>query len=133
MQIQSVSNLSTQALLPVVSDSARQSSAGVLADSAGLAATIASDQQQAKPATTLEKSTAPTQDDLDQALQKINDTLDVFTNKLEFSIDKDTDIFVVKVVDRETKEVIRQLPSEEMLNIAKALDKLQGLLISDQA
>ncbi|MFD2272939.1 flagellar protein FlaG [Undibacterium arcticum] len=36
---------------------------------------------------------------------------------------------MVKVVDQRTQEVIRQMPSPEALEIAKALDKMQGLLI----
>lgn len=72
-------------------------------------------------------------EDVDQAVEKINTAVQAVSQKLEFSIDKDTDSFIVKVVDKETKEVIRQIPSEELLNIAKALDKLQGLLIKDKA
>jgi flagellar protein FlaG len=52
---------------------------------------------------------------------------------IQFSIDEDTDTTVVKIVDRNTQEVIRQIPSEEMLEIAKALDRLQGLLIRQKA
>jgi flagellar protein FlaG len=40
---------------------------------------------------------------------------------------------VVKVIDRETQDVIRQIPSQEMLDLAQALDKLQGLLIKQKA
>ena len=76
---------------------------------------------------------AASQEDVDQAAQKINDALRMVSQKLEFSVDKDTEVVVVKVVDKETKEVIRQIPSEELLRIAKALDKLQGLLVKDQA
>lgn len=82
---------------------------------------------------TLEKQTATLQENVDQAVQQVNDMLQAFSQKLEFSVDKETDAFVVKVVDKETKEVIRQIPSEEMLSLAKALDKLQGLLIKDKA
>ena len=40
---------------------------------------------------------------------------------------------MVKVIDRSTKEVIRQIPSKEMLELAQALERLQGLLIRQQA
>lgn len=76
---------------------------------------------------------AATKDDVDRAAQQINEALQMVSQKLEFSVDKDTDEFVVKVMDKETGEVIRQIPSEELLKIAKALDKLQGLLVKDQA
>jgi flagellar protein FlaG len=37
------------------------------------------------------------------------------------------------VVDKDTNEVIRQMPSREALEIAKALDKLQSLLARQTA
>ena len=55
-----------------------------------------------------------------------------FDRNLQFTVDEDTGIDVVKVIDTETEEVIRQFPSEEVLAIARALDKLQGLLIRDK-
>lgn len=70
---------------------------------------------------------------LRQATEKINTTLQMMGNNLQFSVDEDTGIDVVKVVDNDTKEVIRQIPSPEVLSIAKALDKLQGLLVKDKA
>jgi len=40
---------------------------------------------------------------------------------------------VVKIVDAQTQEVIRQMPSEEAIKIASALGKIQGLLFNGQA
>ncbi len=40
---------------------------------------------------------------------------------------------VVQVVDARTQTVIRQMPSEELLAIAKALDRVQGLLVHQEA
>lgn len=70
---------------------------------------------------------------VNEAVQKINDMIKVADRDLEFSVDKDTDMNVVKVIDSQSKEVIRQIPSEEVIQIAKALDKLQGLLVRDKA
>lgn len=46
------------------------------------------------------------------------------SNELSFSIDEETNASVVKVIDKETNEVIRQIPSEEMLAISKSIDEL---------
>jgi flagellar protein FlaG len=55
-------------------------------------------------------------------------------SQLLFSIDQTTGSSVVKVMDRATQEVIRQIPSEEMLQIAKGLDRYkEGMLISSKA
>lgn len=71
--------------------------------------------------------------ELQDAVESGNNFLKTVTNAIEFSIDKESGDTVVKVVDTATKEVVRQFPSEEMLAIAKALDKIQGLLIKQQA
>lgn len=54
-------------------------------------------------------------------------------NSLAFSIDDATGKTVVKVSDANTGEIIRQIPSEELLDIARSLDKLQGMLLRDKA
>lgn len=66
---------------------------------------------------------------LKQALNNVNAFVQKISPELTFSLDEGTGIRVVKLVDQSTKEVIRQIPSEEMLSIASGLDKLQGLLI----
>ena len=71
--------------------------------------------------------------ELQQAIDKIQHFTGNVEKNLEISIDKDTDITVVKVIDAQTKEVIRQFPTEEAVSIAKTLDKVQGLLFSDKA
>ncbi|QBE64854.1 flagellar protein FlaG [Pseudoduganella lutea] len=76
------------------------------------------------------KYTGPT-DELKDAVGKLNAS--VHAQNLEFSIDEDSKRTVVKVVDSATKEVVRQMPTEEALEIAKALDKAFGLLISEKA
>ena len=70
---------------------------------------------------------------LKEAVEKVQEYIQPFNSNLEFSINKDTERLVVKVVDQSTKEVIRQIPSEEMLAIAKALDSLKGLLVRQTA
>lgn len=66
------------------------------------------------------------------AAEQINKFLQQFDRNLQFSVDDDTGVNIVRVIDTQSQEVIRQMPTEEMLAIAKALDKLQGLLIKDK-
>jgi len=67
-----------------------------------------------------------------RAAAEINKALKQFDNNIQFSVDENNKTNV-KVVDTQTKEVIRQMPSKEMLAIAQALDKFQGLLIKIKA
>jgi len=57
----------------------------------------------------------------------------MYSSKLEFSVDKETSIEVVKVVDQDTNKVIRQIPSEDAIRIAKAIGDFKGLLLKDKA
>lgn len=70
---------------------------------------------------------------LDHAVERIQTFVAPLSSDLQFLIDNDSGESVVKVIDRATKDVIRQIPSEEALQIARALDRLQGLLVRQQA
>ena len=78
-------------------------------------------------------SAAPKDDEVAHALKSINQVLQDRSQDLEFSVDHDSARAIVKVVDKNTHEVIRQMPTQEALDIAKALDRLQSLLAKQQA
>ena len=79
-------------------------------------------------------ASVPTHEQVQQAAQMITKAIQSFSSNLEFSVD-DAAVgkTVVKVVDKETGEMIRQIPSQDALDIARALDRLRGLLIRQQA
>ncbi len=66
------------------------------------------------------------------ALKEINQTLQMAHIGVQFEFDKEAKIMIAKVVDVETGKVIRQMPSEEMIEVSKVLGKLQGLLVSQK-
>ncbi|MBL8438818.1 MAG: flagellar protein FlaG [Zoogloeaceae bacterium] len=76
---------------------------------------------------------APPMQEIQQAVEDLQKTIQPVAQDLQFSIDKDSGRTVVKIVDTATDKVLRQIPSEEILAIAKALDKLQGLLVKQEA
>ncbi len=79
-----------------------------------------------------ELSPAEQEERVRAAADKINEFIESFTSDLQFTIDKDTEKMVVKVVNRKSGDVIRQIPSETALKIAKALDELKGLIIREK-
>lgn len=81
------------------------------------------------PATT----PAEQQRQLEAAVKAVQEFTQPMAGSLEFSLDDESGKTIVKVVDTSTDEVIRQIPSEEMLEIARALDRLQGLLVRQKA
>lgn len=70
---------------------------------------------------------------IEEAVKSTNDFLKPINNGIQFNLDDDSGKTIVKVIDLETKEVIRQFPSEEMLSIAKAIDTMKGLLVQQKA
>ena len=68
-----------------------------------------------------------------RAMNEVNRMLDPLARGLQFSIDESTGKRIVQLVDNATNEVLRQLPSREMLAIARALDRVQGILFSAKA
>lgn len=68
-----------------------------------------------------------------EAASKANQAISAMKSNLQFMVDDNTGINVVKVVDTETKQTIRQIPSEEMITIAQRLDELKGLLVKNTA
>lgn len=93
--------------------------------------TLAAAKPASETADAANRTTSPT--DIRNAVEKVKEFVSPVASDIQFSIDEDTGTTVVKIIDRTTDEVIRQIPSEEMLDIAKALDRLQGLLIKQKA
>lgn len=52
---------------------------------------------------------------------------------LQFSVDKSSGRTIITVIDRETAEVIRQIPSEEVLNLAAHMRRGGGSLVAVKA
>jgi flagellar protein FlaG len=80
----------------------------------------------------------PTMDQVTQAVQKINAAMAAQAQGIEFSIDPDSHRIVVNIVDQQTNQVIRQIPSKEALAISDSLEQTQGgptqgLLLKQQA
>jgi flagellar protein FlaG len=70
---------------------------------------------------------------IQESVEKINEFISPYVTSLHFSMDKELGKIVVKVMDSETKEVIKQFPSEDILSLARALGKVAGLFIRQEA
>jgi len=70
---------------------------------------------------------------LESAVSKISEFVQNFQRDLTFSVDKDSGRIVIKVIDSKTKDVIRQIPSEVALRLAKNLQSPDSLILREQA
>jgi flagellar protein FlaG len=58
---------------------------------------------------------------LEVAVRQLNDYLQTLRRDLQFSVDEHSGREVVRVIDPASGEVIRQIPAEEVLAVARAL------------
>ncbi len=67
---------------------------------------------------------------LKQSVSQLNDLVQSVQRDLQFSIDEFSGDTVIKVLDTKTEEVIRQIPSEEVLALTENIESLKGVLFS---
>lgn len=89
---------------------------------------------QSLPGQSGQVAAVPERANVEEAVAKVKVQIQAISNNsLDFSIDESSGKTVVRVTDRESGELIRQIPSQEMLDIARSLDRLQGILVKQQA
>lgn len=73
--------------------------------------------------------------DVSHAVRKLNDYVQNMSRELHISVDEESGHTVVRVIDPISKEVIRQIPREEILALARGGldDKDRGRLLRAQA
>ena len=73
------------------------------------------------------------QKELDQALARVREVFQKADSRMEFSVDPDLGRVIVKILDGESGTVIRQIPQQEVLDLAKSLETPTGLLLHHKA
>jgi len=115
MSIESLVNSSTQG----AGQSSLSKGADMVADARkqkeGLASSDGAKQKQIQP---------------EELLQQINALTEDGIYSVRFESDKPSGSMVVKIVDQETDEVIRQIPPEELMNLTKRMNDLRGNLVN---
>jgi flagellar protein FlaG len=120
MDIQSASTLSPVAVAPVV---ARADNRPPPRDTV-----------ESRTALPAKAAARPTSEHVQQAVDHSNTVLQAKAiGDLRFTVDKDTKIAVVKLVDHSSGETIMQIPSEDMIKIAKSIDQFIGALVQKSA
>jgi flagellar protein FlaG len=74
-------------------------------------------------------SDRPNQVQSEELLNEIKSLTDDGQYSVRFEKNDDLDELIVKIVDQETDEVVRQIPPEELINLSKHLRELQGSIV----
>ncbi|MHA3902312.1 flagellar protein FlaG [Castellaniella sp. WN] len=75
----------------------------------------------------------PPKSSLEKALESVNDSLKAWSTGMRFEMDEEAQRLVVSIVDSTTGEVLRTIPSEAVLRVAKMIVQLQGSGVDTQA
>lgn len=75
-------------------------------------------------------SRALSHDELENIVREINQFIQIFNTKIAFEFDKEVEKIILKIIDSQTNEVIRQIPPEELLRVSKRISELLGLIIN---
>lgn len=70
---------------------------------------------------------------LDKALEELNNSMQAWSTGMRFNLDPEAQRVVVSIVDNATGEVLRTVPSDAVIRVAKMIVQLQGKAISTQA
>jgi flagellar protein FlaG len=88
----------------------------------------------APPPPAQQRPAQPQAEQVQKAVQSMKQWIETKApNSLAFSVDDSSGKTIIRITDKETGDTIRQIPSEEMLEIARSLDKFQGMLVQEKA
>jgi Uncharacterized flagellar protein FlaG len=68
-------------------------------------------------------------EELQKLIEEVKRKFDMLSKYLKIDIDQELDIPVVKIMEKDTNKVIRQIPPEYLLELMKRIDQLLGLLM----
>jgi flagellar protein FlaG len=87
--------------------------------------------------TVTSKQTASQQKSKPQVIQSATTDLQrigqIFNKRLQFEVDQNSNQVIVKVIDKETDKVIKEIPPEELQRLSKHIKQAIGLLYDELA
>ena len=68
-------------------------------------------------------------DRIKEAVARLNDYVQQAERKLNFQVDKEAGITVIRVFDKQSDELIRQIPNEDAVSLARKLNQEEPLML----
>lgn len=87
----------------------------------------------AQPSPPAESEDADEKEGLQHVVADLNKLVRDLHRELQFMVDRDSGETVIKVIDSETDEVIRQIPSDEIMQLRRRLEEASGVIFKDSA
>lgn len=80
-----------------------------------------------------EKAKSLSRSELQAAVEEVQARMEQLGTNLQFAMDKVAEDIVVKVTDKKSGDLIRQIPSEDVIKLRKKLEEVSGLLFDKKA
>lgn len=74
-----------------------------------------------------------TRDEIEKALNSFKESVDIFNRRLHFQVHDQTNRIQVQVIDAETKEILKEIPPEKILDLLAAFQQLTGIVLDLKA
>lgn len=74
----------------------------------------------------------PSKNSMDAAMSELNRKLAMQDTRCEYRYDEDTNRVAIKVIDKDTDEVIKEIPPEETLESIKKIWEIAGIIIDEK-
>jgi flagellar protein FlaG len=71
-------------------------------------------------------------EELQRLMEEVKRKFDMLSKYLKIDIDQELEIPVVKIMEKDTNRVIRQIPPDYLLELMKRIDQLLGLLVEKE-
>ena len=97
-------------------------------------AEVVSSKQKAEPVNKLDMPELDLNEQLERMrdiVERLNESLQSLGRSLDFSVDHRLNRYVVTVQDKDSGEVIRVIPGEEMLRMAHRIEDLKGIIFNE--
>ncbi len=82
---------------------------------------------------TVQASSEVTSQDVMDFLDSFQDMSETIQTKLNFSVHEENNEIIIRVIDKESNQLIRQFPSDEMLSLQDKMRDLAGFLFNANA
>lgn len=105
-----------------------QSTASRVVESSPKVSSDYNHQVKAEEVKAAEQQPKPDQQEVEVAVKDLNSALELMNVQRQFSLEKDLNKVVVKLLDSESKDIIRQFPSEEAISLSKNIKEMVGML-----
>ncbi|MCR2044770.1 flagellar protein FlaG [Anaerosalibacter massiliensis] len=73
-----------------------------------------------------------TQEEIIDAIESANEKFIIYDRRFEFSIHDQTKQIMVKVIDVNTNEIIREIPPEKILDLVAAIWEITGIVVDEK-